>query len=275
MEFAYICQRWFKMRAKISFILITILFILKTAIPQNQFESGSKDFGFTIGLNEYQVKEKVLNNIRHRGMMPALAFSYEKSKKISRQRFEFFLIVNMLKSRYDPDRSSIVINPSINYRYARKVKDIDQDFKLFLGGIAGLNSHGAFFDNWDDSHLYWLTSYSLGIDAILTYQRSEKSFFFLEINSPVLALISRPPTRFLYKAVNPEFSWIVSEYHKNLRLTSIHEHFVLNLDLEYRFRYSKKFMQSIFWRFRYAKNSMSYSKNIDILTHTLGLTIIF
>ncbi len=263
------------MKAKTSLILITILFTLKTAIPQSQFESGSKDFGFTFGLNEYQVKEKVLNNIRHRGMMPSLAFSYERSKEISRQRFEFFLIINMLKSRYDPDRSSIVINPSVNYRYARKVKDIDQDFKLFLGGIAGLNSHSAFFDNWDDSHLYWLTSYSLGIDAILTYQKSEKSFFFLEIYFPVFALISRSPNRFLYKAVNPKFSWIVSEYHKNLRLTSIHEHFVLNLDLEYRFRYSKKFMQGIFWRFRYVKNSMSYSKNIHILTHTLGLTFIF
>jgi hypothetical protein len=208
-------------------------------------------------------------------MIPSLGFCYEKSKELSRQKVEFYLVVNPLKSRYDPDRASIIINPSINYRYARHVKNIKSDFQLFLGGIAGLNSHSAFFENWDDSHLYWLTSYSLGIDGILTYQKSNKNYFFFELNLPLLSLISRPPARFLYKVVNPKFGWVISEYHKNLRLTSIHEHFVFNLDFAYRYRYSNKFVQSIFLRFRYVRNSMSYSKNIHILTYTFGFTFLF
>ncbi len=257
-----------------GFIVLMSSFI-KVAQPQGAFDTGSKDFGFTFGLNEYQVKENLLNNIRHRGMMPMLGFSYEKSKPFSKQKAELFLIFNALKSRYDPDRSSILINPTITYRYARKVKDLGHDFKLFLGGIGGLNSHSAFYDNWDDSHIYWLTSYSIGFDGMLIYQKSEKGYFYLELHSPFLALISRPPERFLYKVVNPKFSWIISEYHRNLRLTSVHEHFALNMDLAYRFRYSDKFIQSIFWRFRYVRNSMNYSKNVSILTYQLGVTFLF
>ena len=258
------------------FGLIVLMFsFLNVAQPQGAFETGSNDFGFTLGLNDYQVKENVLNNIRHRGMMPSLGFSFEKSRELSKQKAELFLIINTLKSRYDPDKSTILINPVITYRYARKVNDFSDHLRLYLGGIGGLNSHSAFYNNWDDSHIYWLTSYNLGIDAMLTYQRSEKGYFYLELHTPVIALISRPPDRFLYKVINPEFSWIISEYHRNLRLTSFHEHFAINADLAYRFRYSDKFIQSVFWRFRYVRNSMNYSKNISILTHVIGVTFLF
>jgi hypothetical protein len=170
---------------------------------------------------------------------------------------------------------SFAINPSLNYRYARKVKDINRGLSLFLGGIIGLEMHHEWFDNWDDSHLYWLTSYHLGIDGILIYQNSSDSELFLEISTPVAALISRPPERFLYKVANPKFSWVIDELHSNLRLTSIHEHFVLKVNLGYTFRYNAHFEQRLYWRFSYTNNSVPYSKDIVILTHVLGVGFVF
>ncbi len=70
------------MRMTIFSIIVLISSFLKVAQPQGAFETGSNDFGFTIGLNEYQVKENVLNNIRHREMMPTLGFSFEKFKEL-------------------------------------------------------------------------------------------------------------------------------------------------------------------------------------------------
>ena len=71
------------MRSFTAIILIIIMVHLKVAISQHELITGSNDFGFTIGLTEYQVKENVLNNIRHRGMIPSFGFSYEKSKELS------------------------------------------------------------------------------------------------------------------------------------------------------------------------------------------------
>ncbi|UCE05453.1 MAG: hypothetical protein JSW07_17850 [bacterium] len=253
---------------------LAIMF-LNSGIVFSQGKIVSNDFGFYIGVNEYQVKEKVLNNIRHRGFFPTLGFSYEKNNDDSKQKLEFNLVFNILKSRYDPERASFVINPSIKYRYARKVKNINQNISLFLGGISRFNSHSALFTNWDDSHIYWLTSYDLGMDFMLIYQKSVDNSFSFEINSPLVALVSRPPERFLYKVLNPKFSWIVAEFHDNLKLNSVHKHFALNMDLAYTFRYSKKFKQRLFWQFSYINNRMTYSKDISILTHTFGITFLF
>jgi hypothetical protein len=252
-----------------------ILLSMGVVFSQDTAEAAETDVGLSLGVAEYQVRENVLNSIRHRGTLGSGGFFYERTKEISRQKVEFHLIFSKLESRYDPDKSTFAVNPSVSYRYARKVKNINQSMSIFLGGIIGLEMHHEWFDNWDDSHLYWLTSYHLGVDGILTYQNSPDSEFFLEISTPVVALISRPPERFLYKVANPKFSWAVDELHSNLRLTSVHEHFVLSMNLGYKFRYNARFEQGLYWRFSYTKNSVPYSKDIVILTHAFGASFVF
>lgn len=266
------------MRKRISFTLITLIMVflsLGTASPQDKQESDNKDFGLTIGLTEYQIKEKVLNNVRHSGTFISGGLFYERSKETSKQRFELYSVPSKVGSRYDPDKASTIVDTYIKYRYARKVKDISQDLSLFLGGITGLDSRIAYYANWDESHFYWLTSYDLGFDGILTYQKSGKSSLWLEINAPLVSLVSRPPERFLSKEINPDFWWIIGKLHEDPGFTSIHKHFALSMDLGYTFQYSSKFKQSIFWRFCFIKNSMEHSKDISILTHTLGITFLF
>ena len=263
------------MKKKIAFITIFIFLNLKITFPQGKIESSNNNFGLSIGLTEYQVKEKILNNIRHRGMFISGGLFYEKIKESSHQKYELYIIPNALKSRYDPDKASKSIHTFFDYRYTRKVKNINKDLSVYLGGIAGFESHISYYENWNDSHLYWLTSYYLGSDAMLKYHPSEKNIVSLDINIPVIALISRPPERTLYKLLNPEFSWIVRKFHENLRLVSIHQHFVLNMKLGYTFQYSSKFKQSVYWRFMYLNNNMTYSKELNILAHSLGTSFHF
>jgi hypothetical protein len=263
------------MRKELVCIQVIILLGQGIAFSQDTVEPGGTDLGFSLGVAEYQMRENALNNIRHRGTLASGGISYERIGEISRQKVEFYLIFSTLKSRYDPDKSSFAANPSLTYRYARKVRNINQELSLFLGGITGLDMHHEWFDNWDDSHLYWLTAYYLGIDGILTYRNSRDSELFLEIATPVVALISRPPERFLYKVANPKFSWVVDELHSNLRLTSVHEHFVFNINLGYTFRYSRRFTQRLYWRFSYTSNSVPYSKDLTILTHVFGAGFVF
>ena len=58
------------MKKGIAFTLIIVAMILLDpgmAFSRDKMEGSNSDLGFTIGLTEYQVKEKVLNNVRHRG----------------------------------------------------------------------------------------------------------------------------------------------------------------------------------------------------------------
>ena len=68
---------------------------LSSGIVFSQGKIVNNDFGLFFGVNEYQVKEKVLNNIRHRGFFPTLGFSYEKNKDDTRQKLELNLVFNI------------------------------------------------------------------------------------------------------------------------------------------------------------------------------------
>jgi hypothetical protein len=181
----------------------------------------------------------------------------------------------MLKSRYEDEHSPIIIDPSLNYTQVRKVTHLNPDLLVFLGGTAGLYSHMGFFNNWDNSHIYWLTYYYLGINCLLTYKNPLESSGYLEICMPLISLVSRPPERFLYKEINDEFSWIFSEIHSDLTLTSIHRHFVLNLDLGYKFKHSSSFSQKVYWRMSYISTGMSYSKDLHIMINIFGTVLLF
>jgi hypothetical protein len=243
--------------------------------PKPGAASQRGETGLSLGVSEYQIRENVLNRIRHRGTLLSGAFFYEKRRELSSHKIEFHLIFSELKSRYDPDKESFAVNPTLNYRYARKVTDISPRMSLFLGGTAGLEMHHEWFGNWDDSHLYWLTAYYLGIDGILTYDDHEGRSISLEVYSPLLSLVSRPPEEFLYKVANPKFSWVIDELHSNLTLTSVHEHFAINTRLAYIFSYTDHFDQHLYWRLSYIRNSMDYSKDLRILTHSFGVSFVF
>jgi hypothetical protein len=216
----------------------------------------------------------VLNNVRHKGTLFSGGFFFEKLKSKSKKRLEFFIIYNRLKSRFDPGRSSLALNMILNYRYARRVKDLTRNLTLFLGGKIGFDSHIGYYENWDDSHPYWLTSYFLGLDGILTYKNSPSSSLDVEISIPVLALVSRPPPRFLYKVVNPKFSWLIKEIHHNLKFTSLHRHLVIYLDVVYTFGNTGKTKKRIYWKSCYLKNSLTNSRDLHVLSHTFGISIL-
>lgn len=260
---------------KIIFSFLIMLGIISPGFSQTATDSLYTDFGISIGLNNYQVRETVLNNIRHSGFFPALGFSFDWYQNHIRSKVELFLMVNMLKSRYEEEVSPIVITPAINYRQVRKVAEYDPDLHLFIGGIAGIHSHMAFFDNWDDSHIYWMTSYFAGFNGLITYGDPQGPSGYLELSLPLLSLVSRPPERFDYKVINDDFSWIMKEIHRDMKFTTIHEHMVIDMDLGYNFVHSDSFRQKVFWRISYINSQLSGSKELAILTHTIGTSLLF
>jgi hypothetical protein len=260
---------------KIIIFSILSLALSQSGLSQDRSDTTFSDFGISIGINSYQIKEKVLNKIRHTGLFPALGFSYDWSNEHVRQKVELFLIVNMLKSRYEAETAPVVIDFTLNYTQNRKVTVFHPDLHLFLGGSVGLYSHMGWFDNWDDSHIYWLTYYYVGLNSLLTYKRPSEPSAYVELNIPLLSLVSRPPERFFYKGINDKFSWIVKEIHKDLKMTTIHQHLVLNVDLGYKFIHSKSFQQKVYWRINYTNTQMSYSNEVIILTYIIGTTLLF
>ncbi|MEE9464531.1 MAG: hypothetical protein V3W14_03005 [Candidatus Neomarinimicrobiota bacterium] len=264
--------------ARTILALAFLIFALSSALAGDKpgLDDVQKDFILMLGVNEYQVKEKVLNNIKHRGFFPgALGIARDISSAKTLQRYEVFLMFNMLESRYDPDRTSYVLSSSFRYRLLRKFPKTGVYFSYSLGGGISAEHDLVYFYNWDWNRTYWLTSYNLTLDGLLDRELSNESSCWLEASMPVLALVSRPPHRFLDKMGRPDLAGLLGEIHDNMRLTSLHEHFLGKVKLGYTVRKSTGSRRDLFWQIKYARSSMPYSRTIEILSHVFGVQFYF
>lgn len=264
----------FQMKTRIGIFSVWILASSLTAFSQVT-DSVEKDFFVGIGFTAYQIRDQLVSNIRHDGNFASLSLFHRKWRDVSIREIHFDLIFNPLTSRYESEAKSIVTNLAINYRYLMHVNKSNQDLQLFLGPIGGINWHLNYYNAWDESHIYWVSTYCAGIDGRLSYRVSEKIMVGLDVNLPVVVLVSRPPERFLYKEMDPKFSWVISRLHDDMKLTSVHQHFEFNSTVDLIYALSKKFKLGAFWRFQYLQNQLPDSKEVNIAVHTFGVYLIF
>ncbi len=236
--------------------------------------AASNAFGIEAGLSVLQLKEEVLNPLRHSGTFVSLGFFHERPRATSSSRFDLQASFNPLATRYESEKNSFAANLRLAFRHARDVATLAPDLHLLAGGTAEFFSHMAYFGDWDDSHAYWLTAYSLGANGIVDYRRWQGRSLSLEVSLPVLALVSRPDAPILHKVDNNEFGAVVAKLHENLSLTSVHEHVALEAIVRYS-RHSARLGRSLFWRIGYLHNSMPHSRSVDALRHTLGASVAF
>lgn len=259
-------------------VLVSLIFMLSPLLASEHagLDNKTRDFGIALGINEYQVKDRVLNNIRHRGLSPtALGAAWDISSVGTLQRYELLLMVNLLASRYDPERSSYAISSSFRYRLLKRFPGTVAGFRYALGGGLGGDHDLVYYSKWDDCRTYWLTSYHLTINGRLDRELTGNTGYWLEAGLPVVALVSRPPERFLDKMGRPDLPGLLGELHDDLRITSIHEHFLGKVKLGFTVRRPAGSRLDLFWQLKYARSSMPYSRTIDIVTHAAGVQYYF
>jgi len=233
--------------------------------PENSFAIG-------LAISSHQWRDEVLNPVRHSGWFPTLDLSYDRPREATRGRFDLQLAFSPIQSRYDPGKDSFASGVELTYRRTWRTISLAGGTQLWLGGQAEVSSDFAYFENWDDSHFYWLTAYSIGLAGSLDHSWSAVRTVSLEWQFPLVSLVSRPSYPILYKVVDSDFWAIVSRLHETARVTTLHEHQVFDLALRYT-RPRATFGRTLFWRFEYADSSLPYSRRVLIRRHSLGLTV--
>jgi hypothetical protein len=260
---------------RIKIALLACLVAPAFVAGQESARGASFRYGFTLGVSLYEVRDETLNGLRHRGPSISAGLFREGISEKAAHRLELSFAFAPLADRYSPDRSSLLFQPSFDFRYARKAVQLSEDFSLFLGGTTGWNSRFSFYENWDQAHAYWLTSSYLGLAAGLLRPLDNGGALFLEMDAPLLAVVSRPPERFEYKEFNPDLGWVLKEIHSDPRLTSIHEHTSVTATLSY-LRPGGGFLgHRIFWQTAFTSSRLPDSRPFAALTHTLGISYPF
>lgn len=255
--------------------LISLFAAAAVGSPASSQELGPGDAGFGIALavTEYQIRDGVLNPIRHRGTSLSLEFFRRGGGPATRQRLGMSVLVDPLGDRYTSGRSSTLIHLAVDFRMARKVTDIGGRTSVFVGGSAGWSTDFAFHEQWDQQHVYWLTASELGPVVSLERRLGGGHSIQLYAGMPVLAMVSRPPQRFDYREVDHGLGWMLKEIHSGSRLATPDEHFALRAGLTFSAVRDGKLRIAFFWRTSYVRSDVPTSREVKIVNHSLGVSM--
>lgn len=260
---------------KTIFKLFLIILILHAELSFSQELSGVKKRfnGITVGLSLKEMREESMNRAIHRGTGLSLGFFSESLNGRSLRRVEFLVSSHFLKSRFEEEISSFSFNGSLRFRQLFNVCNPEDCQSIFVGGSASLDAGIAYFDNWDENHFYWRTSYSLGLDSRIQ-KRLGRDKIQIEAGIPLLSVISRPPNPFPYSQSSSNFLKVLKNLHENPRVSLPHQDFTGNILLRYCFEGDSKVRKSLFWQTNYLHNRIPGSGTLNSLTHRLGVEFI-
>ena len=226
--------------------------------------------GITIGVN--QVKEEHLLPRVHTGSITTLSYSHRHHGE-RYQDFRFELgFSRILATPEDLTKSA---NAMITSTYSYCFKAIDEpSINYYIGPQAKLAYSIFFYPNWDDSHLYWGNSFSLGISNIAFHSFQNDTKLFATFSIALLSLYSRPDIPRLYKIDDISFGGMVSNVHKNLKLGFPPMATSLHCEIEYQFPVFQTKTEAVFYSFDYAKIARGKAFPFTQLFHKLGLRIL-
>lgn len=258
------------MTKKLLIIAITIFLTgtLTGQIDTSRLKPIHK-IGFDLGGVHYQVRDDIIAPLRWNGIGFTVALSYSLIDDKGLHDIELRIPVAFLSNRYDHKSKAGEIY--LGYGYMHRISGKESHAKLYLGGLIDWNYNLQYYDNWDDSHFYWLNVYELGPVTQWSYALNDKNQVALRFNFSLIALVSRPPEHRYYDQL--KLSKIYSEPHENMVLTSIHEYISIGFRGHYLSQVSEKFAIGV----SYFVSYKTYSKpeRISLFTNTLQLNFRF
>jgi hypothetical protein len=263
------------MKRMITGLMVILLMISCAAFPQERADTPRMLSGFHFGMSYLNLKDEVLNNAIHKGSGISGAIYLERSDNMSVKRLDLELESGFLKSNFESEASSYMFSGSAGFTYLRNLCHAEPGIRFYLGGKVKTGTAIEYFDNWDESHFYWITAYSIGAGFRIDYSLGNNSKIRMEGDFPVFSLVSRPPAEFLYTQSSPALPNVIKDLNHDLRLLSPARYQELNLRLKYSFGNPKKFVPGVFWRLSYLTVDKDGSGKLKYLNQTFGVEFIF
>lgn len=266
------------MRIKIKKVIMGLGFLLTVtsiAFSQAGTDSGIKKTGIHMGFSYINLEDKALNNAMHKGTGFSGGWYLELLNNRSVRVFDLVLGSGFLKSYFENETATYRFSGSARYRWLRNISGTPKDLNIYLGGRGEFKTAIEYFDNWDESHFYWLTSYSLGIDFRFNYSFASSNTIMIEGDMPVFSFVSRPPADFHYTQSSSALRDVLKDLNYNLGFLLPGKYIDINFRVKYSFRNSKRLMPALYWKINYQSIEKNGSDNMKYLDQTIGVEYIF
>ncbi len=154
----------------------------------------SLNYGLELGLQ--QIKDELLRPLAWAGPSAALTGSFGLDFGSSIHRADLWLGSSVVYNRFD--HVGVVVRYGTHWASLYEVATTHWA-KLYLGPAYRFDTLTAYYADWDDSFMYWYVSHSLAPALAFVRQHDERSSSSLQIEMPLIGVLSRAPTQRLYK----------------------------------------------------------------------------
>ena len=160
----------------------------------------------------------------------------------------------------------------MGYNYLHRVYSSKFIGDIHVGGLLDWSINIQNYENWDDSHIYWLNVYEMGPVVRWSKDVWPNHKFAAFFNFPVMAIASRPPKyRYYDQERLPEE--IFSKPHENMKFTSLHEYVSFCIRGDYTYRLSRLFSLGVSYLMNFRTHSSP--ERISIFGNTILFRVIF
>jgi hypothetical protein len=253
-------------------IFAMVVFLITTAAAQNYhpFSKPIHQIGIVLGGLNYQVRDDIIAPLRWDGFGFVGGLSYSLISDKGRHNIDLRVLYSSPSNRYDHKSKIGEIN--LGYGYMHRVGVNESHRQLQIGGQIDWNYNAQYYENWDDSHIYWLNVYELGPAARWSNTIKDNHQLALTFNFSLIALVSRPP-KYRYYDQERLPKEILSKPHEKMELTSLHEYISIGLRGQYKYQVSRKITMGVTYYLNY--KTFSKPERISLFSNTLQLNLLF
>jgi hypothetical protein len=211
------------LKAKVEFLLALSLLACGESQAQDTGATATPvrllGFHFDAGLHSF--REDILVPLGFNGPGLSIGGIYTRQNGNAFFNIRLRLGVAYLKNRFSHEAglATLELRPALLWKL-----DHRGGIGGFWGGICvplQINSDLG-LHSWDDSHLYWLTTYSIGPAGEWRKSLSQKNTAVVRMETPLIGWISRPPSyRFNKQDALTRFSFHFSEPNRALHFETV------------------------------------------------------
>lgn len=188
-----VCKSFFSL---IISLIVTVIISFYSPIEvladeAPKIEKPNHFLGIILGSGIGSFREDLIVPISFDGPVFLLGGQYTKKTSFSSFQIRFNFSAALLKNRFSHKAyaAQLGLRPS----WTKLVWNNGADKQIWCGISFPLQMRNLLMDSWDDSHLYWFTTYSA---AIVGEYHTHLPYFgnsIIRLDLPIVGFISRPP----------------------------------------------------------------------------------
>lgn len=253
------------MRKFMLFVFAMMLSVVSGSGFANDLDGSSEDSGrafqhytqFSMAGNFVQLVDELVIPVRHQGASGEVFINYMAEDSVDKWNIGMQFGYGDANSRIGTDAD--LYNAYVNISWARHAAYLGnlEEVSLFAGAFIQAGGKYQFYPEIDESHLYWIMQYALGLHLDFELPMQQDRRFNWRIRLPIVSGLSRPLNNQLYNNDESDIALMLQRMNENITLVFPNQYLMLESLLTFEYRLSKTWKQHIGYKFEYEQNNDS------------------